>query len=828
MASKKSKRITPSKKQTLKTNKPYGVNIEHFLKSSNKKWWFIVGILLSLLILTFWRYLNFEYIYLFQDIGTDTINIFYPAYLQTLGHLQTEGIPMWSFSKGLGQSIYGADLFNSPWKWLFYLLEEDSLAYGIVYVEVFKILSIGILFFLYLRTVGLSQFTCLIGCLLMAFSGYTILGSTWHGHSKFVLVGVAFLLAFELLFKKNQWWLFPIAMIFLVGTKLYFVGIFLLIYSLFRFFDTKGWKPQKLLILYTKLGSLGFFGLAFTAPFIGATFYKFLYSPRVSGDVSYVDSLSNTPIFGLETSIHYLTVIMRFFSNDLLGDGVNYGGWRNYLEAPEFYCGLLTLLLIPQLFTFLNHRRKIVYTCFLGFWIFLIIFPYFRYAFYLFVGDYYKNALSFFIPVSFLFAGLVGLHYIHRKNKINLKVLGSTLIVLLILLNYPYATIKGIVDTQVQTFVSLMLVLHAGILYFWQNKTFHQHRYRLQWVLLIAVCFEVAYLANITVNHRNAVSSKKFEGKNLYNDYTKDAIQYLKSVDAGFYRVDKTYSCFTQIESPETVTIGSPNDAQALHYYGTPSYDSHNHNYYVRFLQEVGIIEKGNETNSRWIVGMIGHPFLESLFSIKYMLAKPEQEKFLNKAIFKRIKKIGDVQIYKNLLYVPIGVTYEKFMSFSNFQSLSNKNQKTTALILATVVEDDEIQKFNQLTPLAFEEASKVYQVSDLLNKLKADTLLITHRTENRFEGIINLSQPKVLFMSIPFDAGWSAKVNGKSAELELLNVGFTGLVLSAGNHIVELSYLPPFFYEGWAIFFIGLALYLYLVWRSYGRKIKIYFNGIR
>ncbi len=515
MPSKKSKKITSPPKNQKKPNKPKGISIEQFLKSSNKKWSFLIGLLSSLLIFTFWRYLSFEYLYLFKDIGSDTINIFYPGFLQTYEHLQTEGMPMWSFSKGLGQSIYGADLLNSPWQWLLFIIGEDSLAYGIVYAEFLKLLSIGILFFLYLRTVGLSRFTCLIASILMAFSGYATLGSTWYGHSKFVLEGVIFLLAFELLFKKNQWWLFPISMIFLVGTKLYFIGIFLLIYSLFRLFDTKGWKPQIFASLYTKLSVLGFWGLTFAAPFLGAVFYKFLYSPRVVGDVSYVDSLSNTSIFAFETSMHYLTVLMRFFSNDLLGVGDGYRGWQNYLEAPEFYCGLLTLLLIPQLFTFLNHRRKIVYACFLGFWCLLIVFPYFRYAFYLFVGDYYKNALSLFIPVSFLFVGMVGLHHIHRKGKVNLKVLASTLFVLLAVLHYPYAGTKGVINTQIQSFVTLLLIVHAGILFLWQNKKMHIHRYRLQWVLLLVVCFEVTYLANITVNHRDAISSKKFE-KNTF------------------------------------------------------------------------------------------------------------------------------------------------------------------------------------------------------------------------------------------------------------------------------------------------------------------------
>ena len=33
----------------------------------------------------------------------------------------------------------------------------------------------------------------------------------------------------------------------------------------------------------------------------------------------------------------------------MLGPGLDYKGWRNHLEAPMFYCGLLILLLFPTL-----------------------------------------------------------------------------------------------------------------------------------------------------------------------------------------------------------------------------------------------------------------------------------------------------------------------------------------------------------------------------------------------------------------------------------------------------------------------------------------------
>ncbi|MEZ4886662.1 MAG: YfhO family protein [Chitinophagales bacterium] len=813
----RAKKSTKNNLRQRGIKKPTGVSVEKFLKPSSNRWKLLLGLLTGLIIITFGSYLSLQYVYIFLDIGNDTNLIFYPNYLYTAEYLRTEGISMWSFSKGLGQGDYGSGLLNNPFNWILYILGGDKLAYGIVYAEALKILSIGILFFLYLRTVGFTRLTCLIGSLLMAFSGYAILGSTWYGHSKFVFEGVFVLLAFELLFKQNKWWLFPISIMFFLGSKLYFIGIFLLLYSLFRFMDTKGWKPQELLQLYLKMGILGLLGLTFTAPFLGSTVYKFLYSPRVAGDVSYVDSLSSTPIFYLETPLHYLTALTRFFSNDLLGTGSNYAGWKNYLEAPEFYCGLLTLLLIPQLFTFLNRRRKILYACFLGFWIWLIVFPYFRYAFYLFVGDYYKNALSLFIPCSFLFVGLSGLNLIHRSGKVNVKVLFATLFVLLLLLHFPYTAAEGIIDKKLQWMITLILMVHTGILYVWQVKK--SYRYQLQWVLLLTVCFEVAYLSHFTVNDRTAISSKQLQSRTGYNDYTKDAVKYLKSVDKSFYRIDKTYSCFTRREQENVITIGSPNDAVALNYYGTPSYDSHNHRYYVRFLQETEVIEKGDEIASRWIVGLIAHPFLESLASVKYVLTKPASDNLVDRGVFKKIHQIEDVQIYQNKFNLPMGITYQQFVPVSEYKKLLNSTQKALALLQAVVVEDEDVEKFKALERRSLEDINQTYQINELNSALIANALQINYHDNNRIEGTIGLPKPKMMFFSIPYDVGWSAKVNGKPADLELVNLGFMGLMLPAGNHTIQLSYLPPYFYQGWMVFFLGLGLYIYLMWRVYWQR---------
>jgi uncharacterized membrane protein YfhO len=48
-----------------------------------------------------------------------------------------------------------------------------------------------------------------------------------------------------------------------------------------------------------------------------------------------------------------------------------------------------------------------------------------------------------------------------------------------------------------------------------------------------------------------------------------------------------------------------------------------------------------------------------------------------------------------------------------------------------------------------------------------------------------------VLFLSIPFNRGWRATVDGQAATVHLINAGFIGIPLPAGDHALELRFSP-------------------------------------
>ena len=437
----------------------------------------------------------------------------------------------------------------------------------------------------------------------------------------------------------------------------------------------------------------------------------------------------------------------------------------------------------------------------------IVLFPFFRYSFYLYAGDFYKHALSAFIPITLLFFALQALYHVNKTGRVNTLLLGATLVVLLGLLFFPYPGVKELVNGPLSIFIAVMLVIYTMLLYCWRFT-----RYRLVWqiALLALIAVEVGWMGNITLNDREPYTGEEFRQRIGYNDYSKEALAYLKSQDPSFHRVTKLYS------SSPSPSYGL-NDALIQNYYGSTAYKSQNNNHYVRFLKEVGAIDVINKINSKWLFGLRNNVLLQGIGSSKYLLQKKGNETGID-GFLDPMGDLNDVQLFRNKCYIPFGFCYDQYLPFEEFQQLEAGNQRSWLMYQAAVVEGETLPKVSKLPvynrnnlPVMSQEEIR-YAAAVRAGK----TLNIGFHSQNKIEGSIALAKPQLMFLSIPYHKGWSAEVNGQPADLLKVNIGFMGLMLEPGQHHIQLSYTPVYFYEGWIVFFLGLAIYLFLVWRTY------------
>lgn len=765
--------------------------------------WLFASMLGLIALGVFRDYLFWNRTYLFKDIGSDTLNAFYPQLVHTATYLRRWALPGWSFNQGMGQNVYPNSL-GEPFTWLLYLLGPETLAHGIALVEILKLATAGFLFYAFLRLRDVSAFTATLIALCYAFCGTMIVGGAWYVFSTHVVHAAFLLVACEMLFQRRRTWLFPVAVAMITAFNAfygYLFGVFLLVYIPARYLDSSRHDAWKLSRLLARIAGLGLVGLAISAVFSLPSTLEMLQSPRVHGEASLSGRLLGSSVFQLGDVNYYASLVLRSFSSDMLGSGSQFRGWQNYLEAPLHYCGLLTLLLAPHVFVALNKRQRWLYALVGGAALVIQVVPWFRYSFWLFTGDYFRT-LSLFVSIILLLYSTRALEGITRKNGFNVTLLFGTFVVLLILLYFPYYS-RGHaaerVDGALQAEAALFLVAYTALLVALSRPSL---RFYAQVGLLLAVGFELLLFANVSVNGREVVTTAELRQKTGYNDYTKDALEVIRRQDAGFFRVEKSYSSSPAMHA-------SLNDGKVQGYFGTSSYHSFNQLNYINFMAGLGVIDPKVETQTRWAPGLRQRPLLQTLASVRYWLVRGDytKEPFLMNS-YTLLGTAGDLSILKNKNFIPLGFGLGQYVRESVHRTW-NIVQKDAALFHAFVIPDGAVGEYPQFSewrppldpaPYGFDTYSADTR------RCAENALAEATVSQNRVAGKFGSATPQMLVFSFPFDAGWEATVDGNSVPLRKIDYGLTGLEVDAGEHAILLCYRPPMRTIGLLVSLSGLA----------------------
>lgn len=76
----------------------------------------------------------------------------------------------------------------------------------------------------------------------------------------------------------------------------------------------------------------------------------------------------------------------------------------------------------------------------------------------------------------------------------------------------------------------------------------------------------------------------------------------------------------------------------------------------------------------------------------------------------------------------------------------------------------------------------------------------------NRICGEIDVSEPKLLVLSVPYSKGWRARVDGEYAQIYEADEAYMAISLKPGRHKVELVYTTPYVKAGGVVSLIGWA----------------------
>ena len=224
----------------------------------------------------------------------------------------------------------------------------------------------------------------------------------------------------------------------------------------------------------------------------------------------------------------------------------------------------------------------------------------------------------------------------------------------------------------------------------------------------------------------------------------------------------------------------------------------------------------------------IEHYTLRGLFSVKYYFdkvdnAKKEEYSYdcgLPGFVYTGIQ--NEFYVYENQYYVPMGFTYDSYIAEEDVQGRSGMSREKV-LINSIVLNEEQIQKYGSLLkPVLQNNAYGLTEESYLEScRERAEHACDSFRYDSSgFTAAITLDKPNLVFFSVPYEAGWSAQVNGQPVDVERVSYGFMAVEAPAGENVITFSYETPGLRVGaWLTGGGAVLLVLYLLLTRKCRK---------
>ncbi len=208
---------------------------------------------------------------------------------------------------------------------------------------------------------------------------------------------------------------------------------------------------------------------------------------------------------------------------------------------------------------------------------------------------------------------------------------------------------------------------------------------------------------------------------------------------------------------------------------------------------------------------------LRNLLSVKYVLNLSNEDPFENGVGGTQMPDYtyydtqSGYKIYENNNYIPYGFSYDKYISVEDAKTYSEKN-RTHIMLKAVVLSDEQIKRYSDiLTPIdtTVEYAFDEQEVANDSAALAATSATEFSHDKNGFRAAVTNSAATLVFFSVPYDEGWSATVNGKSVDIEKVNIGFMAVPVEAGESEIVFTYTTPLLWEGIVVSTIAAAVFV-------------------
>lgn len=662
-----------------------------------------------------------------------------------------EGNLNYTWTNDIGTSFIGTYSYynlTSPFFLITLIFPASWYPYLIGPMLILKITVAALLAFIYLKRYIKNQDYAIVGALLYAFSGFQLTNLLFHFQDVIALFPLL-LITLDKAMYENKKGLFALAIaVNAITNYFFFIGqvVFLVLYFIVKMI-TKEYKLNIKNFIHLAIESLIGVGLA-AFIFIPSVIFV-LGNPRV--DSSWTLSSALLP------RDYHLAEIFRglLFAPEIMSERSLF--YPYMFTSAELYLPFVGMILFT---TFIWNRKNswisiLILTCF----IFMII-PILNSTFFAFTTAYYAR----WFYMAILIMSLASAKALEEDIKLEHGYLTAGIVfAFFIILTLLFSLGESKVVYHFSYLLINILIALIGYIGLYIVYKFKNNKKLFTNLLLLGIIISASFQGFVFFYKYNAISNpKEYNDKIIYNDLEFDYLNDGERID-GNNSVDENLGYILNI--PYLKNFNTTISGNAFKFYQTLGI-----NRVVR--TNIG------ENNSK----------LRDFLSTKYIITEKDEK--LDEELVEKNKYYN---VYKNKTYIGMGIPYEYYISKEDYLKLSKKS-KQDILSYAVVLNKKQIIKYKKnLTKL---EITTLEQLNDNytqhVEKLSHTTASNFKYTTTGAKFKLTAERDTFIVLTIPYDRGWSVKVNGKMVSFEDVDYGLIGIKLKKGDNNIVLEYTPP------------------------------------
>lgn len=668
------------------------------------------------------------------------------------------GAPWWSWNTYLGSDFIGSYAFytlTSPFVWINCLMPESFIGYSVAITFVLKFLCMAWLAWVYLRKMGVSSNGSALGAYLFTFSSFNIASLYYYHFYEPIIVFLLLLIAVERLLRRERW---GMTCVTIASFAVVFVNFYFAIGTLIF---------TLLYVIFRALSSEIDFSFkvaarGLVAVMVGVLMCSALLLPVMNQMLitTRVDAQS-----GID-SVAFLNIIERFrtlfMPKVLEGTTVFVPGGSGSFSNEA--CIAVFGLSLAMIYAW-RHRDWLAALLITSLVFYLTPL---NGVFTLFTNPLYTRwAYALTLVIVLCSARVLDENRSVKRGVVSYSIIASAIVLVFVAL----VVCNGGIHFPGPRFCALVVLFFAGII---ALSLWGCGKLPMRWLKVAVLACVVGQMWLFLLN----LGSDTRSYKTLMQNVERGSDVVTSRTD---FRADKGFLYFNAGLLRNRASVSG---------------------YHSVIMRDVDVFLR-TATHDFWAKN-----------KLRPNIHQDEMDALLSVKTIYDIDSVGNVEKRVNKYFIPMGFAFDKYILESDFLKLREMEEVNLPLLMLSAMVSGEghecMSKMNLSEPI---------DLDSVVAKRREFTATDFKGTSTGFTAKVNLPSTKMMFFSVPFSKGFTARIDGNVVPIYKANLCMMALKVPGGKHSITFDYFPPGLRTGMWLSMLGFLLLLIIF---FGDKSKI------